>query len=131
MPPETVQNWAVWLAAVVAGLGALGWLGKKTWVGIRWLRRFARKADALLDIADYELNPNGGGSIKDRIARIPGLEQGLDEHLEQSRQRDEAQRKRDAQTLALLDEHTRAITHLAEALPIVARSTPDPTDTEV
>lgn len=123
MPPEIVQSWAAWLAALVAGLAALGWLSKKLRAGMRRARDLADKIGVIHELAEYELNPNHGGSIKDRVAKIPDIERRLDDHLEQSRQRD-------AQTLALFEEHAGAIAHLAEALPIIARSTPDPTDTQ-
>ncbi len=122
-----VDSVAVWLAAVAAGLAGLGYLARKSWQAVAWLRRLGLKIERLDDLASYELQHNGGSSIKDRVL---ATQTTLDEHLIQSRARDERQQTRDTQTLELLSEHTAAIAHLAEALPIVARSTPDPTDTQ-
>lgn len=67
-----------WLAAVVGGLVALGWLVKRVVrvVRVTWARckEIARKIDTLEELAGYELNSNGGGSIKDRVGKIPALE---------------------------------------------------------
>lgn len=57
----------VWLAGVVAGIGALGWLARRIY---RWAHRLARMVETVHDLASYELTPNGGGSIKDRVGRL-------------------------------------------------------------
>jgi hypothetical protein len=81
-----------WLAAVVAGLVALGWLlrhvSKVVRVTVARFKEIGRKIDTLEELAGYELNHNGGGSIKDRVAGIPvlankvhTLELSLEEHI--------------------------------------------------
>lgn len=73
---------AAWAAQhpveATAGLAAFGWIARKAY---QWARRF----DALVTLADRELKPNHGSSMKDSVHRI---EQGLedlnlrfDEHL--------------------------------------------------
>ena len=137
-----VDNWAAWLVAVVAGLGAVGWLLKKARNGYKRAKPWMQRLGAVLKLAEYELQHNGGGSIKDSVSKIPGIE------------RDVADLKAGAEILragavgiatgaaemrAALDAHVvqandihdeqaAAIAHLAEALPIVARSTPHPDD---
>lgn len=78
-----LDDYAGWLAAVVAGLAALGWLGRRVWrIGrevVRRAKEVARKIDTLEELAGYELNPNGGGSIKDRVGKIPALEETVRE----------------------------------------------------
>jgi hypothetical protein len=139
----------LWLSGVVAGFVALGWLIRRVWRGYRKLNDFLRKADALLDIAEYELQHNGGGSIKDSVSRIEGIGKdvaGLKEDNKVLREGAAIIAKRAAEMRAVLDEHAvalddhvnqaaaihdeqaAAIAHLAEALPIVARSTPHPDD---
>lgn len=77
-PTEVLANlddYGLWLAAVVAGLGALGWLGRKLWRAVRALHRrmteIGRKIDALDDLAQRELTEGEPGerSTKD-YARI-------------------------------------------------------------
>lgn len=139
-----LDDGGLWLAAVVAGLTALGWLLRKMWRGYRKLDAFMKKADVVLDIAAYEMQHNGGGSIKDAASKLPGIErdvaelkagaqvlregaigiaagaaemrQALAEHVEQAND--------------IHEEQALAIAHLAEALPIVARSTPHPDDVD-
>lgn len=79
------------LAGIVAGFGAIGWAGKNIREGYKWALRLGRTVDALNDLAQYELNHNGGGSIKDHAAKVPalvdkvdGIERRLGEHLDAS-----------------------------------------------
>lgn len=89
-----LDDYGGWLAAVVAGLAALGWLVKRIRrvVGetVKRAKEIGRKIDTLEELAGYELNHNGGGSIKDRVAGIPvlankvhSLELSLAEHIKQ------------------------------------------------
>jgi len=70
---EQLDAYGLWLAAVVAGLTALGWLCKKAYKGVtsayKGGRALVRRIDALADIAEYQLNNNGGGSMLDKIER--------------------------------------------------------------
>ena len=139
----------LWLSGVVAGFVALGWLTKRALRGYRKLNEFLKKADVILDIAEYELQHNGGGSIKDSVSKIPGIvadvaalkegdrvlregaaiiaeraagmREALDSHSEQLADHVK-------QAAEIHDEQAEAIRHLAEALPIIARSTPHPDD---
>lgn len=63
---EHLADYGGLLASITAGLTALGWL-------VRRGLKVARQIDALHDLAQYELKPNGGGSIKDKVNQIPGL----------------------------------------------------------
>ena len=133
-----LDDGALWLAAVVAGLTAAGWLIRKSWRGYRKLNEFLRKADVILDIAEYELQHNGGGSIKDSVSKIPGIEKdvadlkagaevlrlgavGIAESAAEMRKALDAHVD---QANDIHEEQAAAIAHLAEALPIIARSTP-------
>jgi hypothetical protein len=137
-----LDDGSLWLAAVVSGLVALGWLVRKAWRGYRKLDDFLRKADVILDIASYELQHNGGGSIKDGASQIPGLVRDVAELKAGARKLEAGAgviAKRAAEFRAALDAHVEqardihdeqaaAIASLAEALPVVARSTPHPDD---
>lgn len=144
-----LDDGGVWLAAVVGGLVALGWLIRKTFRGYRKLNDFLRKADVILDIAEYELQHNGGGSIKDSVSKIPALLLDvavLKQDVAELKQGDKvlregagviAERAADLskalaehvdQANGIHEEQAAAIAHLADALPIVARSTPHPDD---
>ena len=139
---EHLDDGGLWLAAVVAGLTALGWILRKMRRGYLRIKPWVRRVDIVLDLAEYELQHNHGGSIKDAVSKIAGIEkdvtdlkegdkvlregaaliaekaadmrQALAEHVEQANE--------------IHDEQAAAIAHLAEALPIVARSTPHPDD---
>lgn len=88
-PPAWVSDWAVWLAAVVAGLTALGWLTRKTWRFIKKARAKARalgeKFDTLVELIDHEMKPNSGASLRDAIDRTEkssaGTAKALAEHI--------------------------------------------------
>jgi hypothetical protein len=139
-----LDDGGIWLAAVVGGMVALGWLARKTWRGYRKLNDFLRKADVILDIAEYELQHNGGGSIKDSVSKIAGIESDVAELkkdnkvlragagviAERAAEMRAALAEHVEQASQIHDEQAAAIAHLAEALPIVARSTPHPDDQE-
>lgn len=118
---DTAAAAAVWVASIVAGLGALGWLGKKTIAAARWLVQLGRKLDKLADLANYELAHNGGMSIKDAAALIRPMKKALDEHLETSAR---IGAEFEARLDALEGQRAKTIADLAEALPVVAKSTP-------
>lgn len=61
-----ITDYSAVLASVTAGLAALGWL-------IRQGVKVTRQVDALHTLAEYELKPNHGGSMKDRVDQIPDL----------------------------------------------------------
>lgn len=116
----------LWLAAVVAGFTALGWIARKVWRVWRSARPWIEKAKAVLELAEYELRHNGGGSIKDAVALIQplqveaqGIRQAFTVHLEQAAVRD-----------TRLDRVDQALSDLAAAMPVVARSTPHPDDSD-
>lgn len=100
IPWADLDEHSVYLAAIVAGLTALGWLLRKAWRGLLALRRFLREArrrfDALERLVIHELNPNSGSSLKDAMARVEAkvtrvegralMVHGLlDQHVEESR----------------------------------------------
>ena len=121
-----VDDIGLWLAAVVAGLTALGWMARKVWRAWRSARPWIDRAKAVIDLAEYELQHNGGGSIKDAAALIEplrqeaaGLREAFGQHLDQARGRDDR-----------LDRVDQALSDLAAAMPVVARSAPHPDDSD-
>ncbi|MFQ6170361.1 hypothetical protein ACK8HX_02040 [Oryzobacter sp. R7] len=128
-----INDVALTITAVLACLTAIGVAAKRT---RRWwkqtARPFAEKVDMVLDLAAYELQQNGGGSIKDAAARIGPLEEKVDAHIEQSRELVEQGREvRSAIEKRLGDlesQHADTVAHLAEALPVIARAVPHPVD---
>lgn len=87
-----LDDYGGWLAAVVAGLAALGWLIRRAFRIVSGTahraREVARKIDRLDELASLELQTNGGGSMKDCVALVPillhrvtAVEIKLDEHL--------------------------------------------------
>ena len=112
-----VDDVGLWFAAVVAGLTALGWVMvrlRRAWkAGRVWLQ----KAKAVLDLAELELKPNGGATIKDATTRVPLLEKklgevkdSLDAHLELSL-------KGRGEVAARLTDVEMAVAYLADGLP--------------
>lgn len=71
---DQLADHSLWLAAVTAGLTALGLLLRRTVRGIRWARRqareWARRFAALEGLVHHELTPNSGSSVKDQLGRI-------------------------------------------------------------
>ena len=111
------DNWGLWIAGVVAGLTALGFLLRGLRRGIRWILNLGRTLDALNDLAQYELRPNHGGSIKDHAAQVPPLVQRVNELAEQvAGQRD------------ILDNHLTASTSeqqsMWSAIEAIAKASP-------
>jgi len=139
---EHLDDGGLWLAAVVAGLTAVGWILRKLRRGYLRVKPWVRRVDIVLDLAEYELQHNHGGSIKDAVSKIAGIEKDVADLKEGAKVlRDGAigiaasaaeMRKALAdhvdQANEIHDEQAAAIAHLAEALPIVARSTPHPDD---
>ena len=137
-----LDDGGLWLAAVVAGLTAAGWLLRKLRRGYLRVKPWVRRVDIVLDLAEYELQHNHGGSIKDAVSKIEGIERDVadlkagDLLLREGAKviADRAAEMREAldahvqQANDIHDEQAAAIAHLAEALPIVARSTPHPDD---
>jgi len=137
-----LDDGGLWLAAVVAGLTALGWILRKLRRGYLRVKPWVRRVDIVLDLAEYELQHNHGGSIKDAVSKIEGIERDVadlkagDKLLREGAKviADRAAEMREAldahvqQANDIHDEQAAAIAHLAEALPIVARSTPHPDD---
>lgn len=144
-----VDDGALWLAAVVAGLTALGWLLRKARRGYQALKPWVCRVGIVLDLAEYELQHNGGGSIKDSVSEIPRIRKDvaqLKADVAELKQGDKVLREgavliadRAAEMRSALDDHVQqandihdeqaaSIARLAEAMPIVARSTPHPDD---
>lgn len=71
---EQAADHGLELAAIVAGLTALGWLLKRLVAGIRALRRWGRhwaeRFEAVEGLVHHELQPNSGSSVKDALDRI-------------------------------------------------------------
>lgn len=84
-PALHLQEWALWAAAVVAGLTALGWIGKRARAALR--RAFAtwRHWESRLDLLDrlvtHELQPNTGSSMKDALQRV---ERRQEQHMREA-----------------------------------------------
>lgn len=82
-----LDDYSAWLAAVVAGLVALGWLARKVWRAIREARRRAlelgRKIDALDRVVVRELSHGRGEVTTKDYARIAAGHATAIESLEQ------------------------------------------------
>lgn len=125
---ETASTLALWVAGIAAGLAGLGYIGRKVIQGVRAVVMLGRKLDVLGDLALYELQHNSGHSIKDAVMKIPALEEKfdaidgkLDRHLVDAL---EQRAEISARFEAVESERARTIANLAEALPVVAKSTP-------
>lgn len=68
---EHLDDRMLWITAVVGGIGALLWFTRRTYRVVKkaakYLIALVKKLDALADLADYQLNNNGGGSMIDKI----------------------------------------------------------------
>lgn len=69
-----IAEFAIWITVVAGGLTGLGLIGRRIWRGVRAAvravaetRRFVK---GIWELVSYELNTNGGGSIKDNIHDI-------------------------------------------------------------
>jgi hypothetical protein len=74
-----LDDWGLWIAAVTAGATALGFMLKMLRRLVRWAMDMGRTLDALNDLAQYELRPNHGGSLKDHAAQVPPLVRRVEE----------------------------------------------------
>lgn len=82
---SALERWAVFVAAIAAGMVALGAIGKRirsAWRRLaRWVREFIRRADALDKLVQHELHPNHGGSLHDKVThnsqRLTKLEESV------------------------------------------------------
>lgn len=126
-PPPHVQEWALWLAAVVAGLTALGWL----WTRlrrvvrrlVRWWRAVERRFDALEALVQHELNPNTGTSMKDALGRVEAAQR---EHLQDAATAFGEINQRLAVLETVGTTQAEAQASLWPAIEAVARATPPP-----
>lgn len=130
-PPPHVQEWALWLAAVVAGLTALGWIWTRL---VRAARRCGRwwdagvaRFDALEALVQHELNPNTGSSMKDALARVEAAQQT---HLREAGAAFESINSRLSVLEAVGATHAEAQANLWPAIEAVAKATPPPPDPE-
>src|SRR5512139_2511288 len=82
---KVLPEWAIALGAaatiVSATIGATWWVGRAIRRLWRWGTYLARRLEALADLAEAELTANGGGSMLDKVNRIPALDRRLDEHI--------------------------------------------------
>jgi hypothetical protein len=112
-----LDDYGLYVAGVVAGLTALGFLLKGARRLIRWAVGLGRTIDALNDLAQYELRPNHGGSLKDHAAQVPPLVGRVDALAEQVA----GQRR-------ILDEHLLASTSeqqsMWSAIEAIAKASP-------
>lgn len=81
-----LDDYGVWVAAVVAGLGAIGWLSRhlmrtysKTY---KWFKETAGRIDGILVVADYQLNNNGGGSLIDKVEKGIANDRRIEEKVD-------------------------------------------------
>jgi len=96
---DSIGDEVAFLVAVSTALAALVYIAKTGRRALRGLVKFYRRIDAMIDLTDSELKPNGGGSIKDAVEairrdvrrnagniesldhRVAGVEERLDHHL--------------------------------------------------
>lgn len=113
---SAVERWAVFLAALAAGLGAVAYLVRtlrRAYCRIRdWVRRGLERADALERLVQHELNPNSGQSLHDTVHR-------LDEVVAENSERLDAVEG----SLSTMAESQR---HMWPAIEAVARAEPPP-----
>lgn len=136
-----VDNLALWLTAVVAGMGAIGWLLKKIRRGYLTAKPWVARAKAVVELAEYELQHNGGGSIKDGVAQIipmraeitaiqaaaTALSDKFSIHLVQAAARDSRLTEVEAAVTYLAEDH-HAVENLSEAMGPAIRATPHECD---
>lgn len=129
LPAElsAVERWAVFVAALAAGLTALGVLAvraRRAYCRARDLLRDAlARARVLAELVEHELNPNTGGSLHDMARRTDARTKRL---LSNDRRQD---RRLDA-----LEEHIGTMAHAQRdmwpAIRAVAESEPPHDDKE-
>lgn len=70
---SAVERWAVFIAALAAGMVALGAIARRCVSAYRrlrgWVREGIRRADALDKLVQHELHPNSGGSLHDIVRK--------------------------------------------------------------
>lgn len=119
-----LDDWGLWLAGVAAGLTALvvffraiRWVVRLVRRIVQWAVLVAQEISELHELAQYELRPNGGGSIKDHAAQVPALVGRVDVLAEQV-----------AGQRQVLDDHLTAATQeqtsMWDAIQAIARSQP-------
>lgn len=122
----------MWLAAVVAGLGALGWLyskaAKAVRAGVEWGRAWSARFDALDHLVTHELTPNSGSSIKDAVGRLEARQEAMEvrqeEHVQLSAGAQEAIEARLDNVEAVSKTYAEAQGHLWPAIEAVAKAVP-------
>jgi hypothetical protein len=82
IPWGDLDDHALYLTAVVAGLAALGVVVRRAWragkaAGV-WLREAHRRLVVLERLVTHELNPNSGTSVKDALLRLEGTTERLE-----------------------------------------------------
>lgn len=77
----SLVQWLIAVGAVAGALTTVGVFTRKAW---RSTSEFFRNAHAAARIINAELQANGGGSLVDKVNRIPGIESRLDAHIEET-----------------------------------------------
>lgn len=130
-PPAHVQEWALWLAAVVAGLTALGWVYARVRRGLAavlgWGREWAARFNALDALVTHELQPNSGSSMKDAIDRLEVKQQ---RHLDEAGTAFDSIDRRLGALEGSLATAADAQRNLWPAIEAVAKAAPPPPDPE-
>lgn len=74
---SSAERWAVFTAAISAGLAALlslvARVRRAVRSALRWWKATRQRFDALERLVNHELNPNSGRSLKDTVVRIDAL----------------------------------------------------------
>lgn len=82
---SALERWAIFLAAIAAGLVALGAIAKRirsAWRRLHaWVRSAIRRADALDRLVQHELHPNSGGSLHDTVHKTADRVDKLEESM--------------------------------------------------
>jgi len=113
-----IDDYAIWLTAVVGGLVALGWLGKRARAKFARMSELLVRIDVAVTLAEHELRPNSGSSLYDKIGRISSGVDALWESVDTLSERFESQ-------LATQAEASRAMWPAVEA---IANAQPHDTD---
>lgn len=86
MDPEEIARWVILGGGV---LGASLTAATFTRRGFRWLRRLVatvrqlvQRFEAVADLAEAQLSPNGGSSLLDKVNRIESNHQSAERHWE-------------------------------------------------
>lgn len=113
-----IDDYAIWLTAVVGGLIALGWLVKRVRAKATQVSALLVRIDVAVTLAEHELRPNSGSSLYDKIGRISSGVDALWESVDTLSERFESQ-------LATQAEASRAMWPAVEA---IANAQPHDTD---